>query len=114
MTESNTLVDVFTDEDGAIHYTTTSAEEGINRLWNNDSGEQISSLGGYTSISAIKSPKYNTVYGIRDSAGTLSYVIYYIDENWYPVTFNDEYTILAEVPVSGMINYRGKVVTTTY
>lgn len=108
---SNTLVDIYTNEQS---HTTTAASEEINRLWNNNSNEQISSLGGYTSISAIKNPKYNTVYGIRTSTGNLSYVIYYIDHDWYPVTFNDEYTILAEVPVSGMVNYRGKIVTTTY
>jgi hypothetical protein len=108
---SNTLVDIYTNEQS---HTTTTASEEINRLWNNNSNEQISSLGGYTSISAIKNPKYNTVYGIRTSTGNLSYVIYYIDHDWYPVTFNDEYTILAEVPVSGMVNYRGKIVTTTY
>ena len=108
---SDTLVDVYADEQS---HTTTAASEEINRLWNNNSNEQISSLGGYSSISAIKNPKYNTVYGIRTPTGSLSYVIYYIDHDWYPVTFNDEYTILAKVPISGMVNYRGKIVTTTY
>ena len=84
-------------------------------MWNNDSDEQISALGGYTSISAIETPQFNTVYGIRDeSTNELSYVIYYIDHDWYPVTFNDDSTILAQVPISGMINYKGNIITTSY
>ena len=114
VTQTDNLVDISTNEDGATHYTTTSIREGINRLWNNDTQEQIASLGGYTSISAIKNPQYNTVYGIRDESGNLNYVIYYIDENWYPVIFNDNTTILAQVPISGMVNYKGKIVTTSY
>jgi hypothetical protein len=58
------------------------------------------------------------VYKIRDSKSIFNskYMIYYIDEKWYPVVFDskDNSIIYAQVPVNGMINYRGDLIRRSY
>lgn len=64
-------------------------------------------------IKNIKNPIHNMVYKIKDKE---NYMIYYIDEKWYPVIFdsNDSSIIYAQVPVNGMINYRGDLIKRSY
>lgn len=62
-------------------------------------------------ISDIKNPRYNTVYQV---AGSL--YIYYINGQWYPIGYMDGYedTMLAAVPIEGLISYYGDVIRNTY
>jgi len=64
----------------------------------------------------IKEPQYNTVYGVIDENRIMSYKLYYIDGGWYDVEFEDEdkTTMLAKVPVNGMINYKGSLIKKYY
>lgn len=57
----------------------------------------------------IEEPKINTVYGVIDENGIFSYKLYYIDHAWYDVKFedNEKTTMIARVPINGLINYRG-------
>jgi hypothetical protein len=58
------------------------------------------------------------VYKIKNEKSPLepTYMIYYIDEKWYPVTFDSKDTsiIYAQVPVNGIINYRGDLIRRSY
>ena len=69
-------------------------------------------------IKDIQNPIHNMVYKIRDSESIFNskYMIYYIDEKWYPVVFDskDNSIIYAQVPVNGMINYRGDLIRRSY
>ena len=67
--------------------------------------------GTYTSQAAIKHPKYNTVYTIGDTR-----YIYYINGQWYTVSQYDSQseTLLAAVPVEGLISYYGDVIRNSY
>lgn len=85
--------------------------EKISRYWN-DPEKKIPELIGYSDISEIKEPKNNTVYGIKTNDG-LKYMIYYQDKAWYDVEFetdNNYETIIAKVPVHGMINYWADII----
>lgn len=59
----------------------------------------------------IKDPKYNTVYTINGKKQ-----IYYINGKWYPVQemLDKEDTLLAAVPVEGIISYYGNVIRNSY
>lgn len=79
----------------------------------------IPEIDGYRSINDIKNPEYNTVYGFKNEDevnGDKIYKIYYINQGWYDVEFIDsqQQVILAQVPVYGMINYRGNIVKIKY
>ncbi len=73
---------------------------------------------GYLSTQQIVNPKFNTVYTFLKSMEEIEdktyldfyYQIYYIDGQWYPVDFMSDNTILAAVPIYGMINYHGDLV----
>ena len=73
---------------------------------------------GYLSTEQVKNPQFNTVYTFLKKATETDdqikldfyYQIYYLDGQWYPVSFIDETTILAAVPIYGMINYHGDLV----
>ena len=69
----------------------------------------------YTSTT-IKKPEYNTVYGVVDENGIFSYKLYYLDGGWYDVEFEDiNYsTMLAKVPINGVINYKGNLIRKMY
>ena len=76
----------------------------------------IPAVDGYLSTDNIRNPEYNTIYGFKNE-DSKKYKIYYIDQGWYDVTFLDEENktlILADVPVYGMVNYRGNIVNIKY
>lgn len=78
--------------------------------------ENIPALDGYNSIKDIKNPQYNIVYGIKTNYGKVN-KIYYIDGHWYDIdqySSDDNLTILAKVPIDGMLNYRGRIITLIY
>ena len=95
----------------------------INENWRYiNSKYQNPSVYGYLSTQQVKEEsnlRFNTVYSFLKSV-TIGehgeeiieyyYQIYYIDGQWYPVTFINENTILAAVPIYGMINYTGDLV----
>ena len=62
-------------------------------------------------VNDIKNPRYNTVYQV---AGSL--YIYYINGQWYPIGYMEKYedTMLAAVPIEGLISYYGDVIRNTY
>lgn len=57
-------------------------------------------------------PTFNTVYPDNNQ----NKWIYYIDGNWYPIDsqLSTETTIIAKVPVYGIINYQGELERVTY
>lgn len=62
----------------------------------------------YSSIDSITNPKYNTLYYIDGI-----YKIYYIDGQWYNTNYNSENsdtTIIADIPIEGMINYKIQII----
>lgn len=64
----------------------------------------------YTSIQEVDNPHYNTIYTINGTR-----YIYYINGNWYTVSdLEQENTILAAVPVEGIISYYGDVIRNSY
>lgn len=67
--------------------------------------------GPYTSVSDIKFPQINQVYEI---GGDLR--IFYYDGQWYPVERFDGTNdfVLAQLPVEGIVNYVGDVITSEY
>ena len=74
-------------------------------------------LYGYLKIENIEHPQYNTIYKIVDKDGNNPlYVIYYIDQGWYQIIFEDDsFSIgLAKIPIYGMVNYRGTVLKRSY
>ena len=95
---------------------TVLGQENINRMWNNNEDKELPIYVGYDSNEAIVNPKYNTVYGIKGPNNTLIYKIFYIDNAWYDIEFqnNDNSIAIAKVPVYGMINYKGTIVTKNY
>ena len=105
--ETETLVDI-------NNVVSIADDQGINRLWNNATHSIIPALGGYEDT--VKNPEYNTVYGFKNKDGSISYKIFYIDNYWYNVTFYDEEQtiLLADVPIHGMINYRGDLIRQKY
>lgn len=62
-------------------------------------------------VEQIKDPKYNTVYSVN---GKL--YIYYINGQWYDVEemTDVENTMLAAVPVEGIVSYYGSVIRNSY
>jgi hypothetical protein len=111
-------------------YTETNIPVSINNIFNiEDSSEEYDGntdeltdedLANYfgQKISDIQNPIHNMVYKIKNEKFPLepTYMIYYIDEKWYPVTFDSKDTsiIYAQVPVNGMINYRGDLIRRSY
>ena len=90
-------------------------------VWDEDDFWQIYedwyTLGeNFYKLSSVKKPQYNTVYGLIDDNGIFSYKLYYIDDGWYDVTFEDENktTMLAKVPINGVINYKGSLIKKNY
>lgn len=82
-----------------------------------NSAQQNNINEAYSNIEQIKNPKYNTIYGIQDvNDNAILYKIYYIDSNWYNVSFlnNNKTIIIAKVPVYGMINYQGTLIKQTF
>nr|DAN84876.1 MAG TPA: hypothetical protein [Caudoviricetes sp.] len=78
----------------------------------------------YRSLVDIEDPKHNTVYYVKNKT-----YIYYINEEWYEVALNADgpkrkndkleecptsLSIVASVPIEGMINYYGSVVRSDY
>ena len=59
----------------------------------------------------IAHPRYNTIYFINGE-----YYIYYINGNWYPVEISPdvENTVLAAVPIEGIVSYYGNVIRNSY
>lgn len=70
----------------------------------------------YYDLDTVKKPEYNTVYGVIDENGIFSHKLYYLDGGWYDVEFEDEEktTILAKVPINGVINYKGNLMKKVY
>lgn len=62
-------------------------------------------------VYAIENPQYNTVYQVNDQL-----YIYYLDGNWYPVQYieNSDDTVLAAVPIEGLVSYYGEIIRNTY
>lgn len=60
---------------------------------------------------AVAHPKYNTVYRINGQT-----YIYYVNGQWYPVEIDDEVenTIIAAVPIEGIVSYYGQIIRNTY
>lgn len=90
-------------------------------VWNEEDFWQIYddwyTLGAtFYGLSSVKKPKYNTVYGVVDENGIFSYKIYYLDQGWYDVEFEDENKtiMLAKVPINGVINYKGSLIKKKY
>lgn len=77
---------------------------------------------GFLSTQQVQNPKFNTVYTfLKSVTGTgdneqieYCHKIYYIDGKWYPVTFMEDNSIIAAVPIYGMINYQGRLVKRWY
>lgn len=84
-------------------------------VFNLNEEKRIPAIDGYASTDDIEDPEYNKIYGIQNGESKI-YKIYYIDNNWYNVQFLDDNQslILAEVPVYGMVNYRGNLVRIKY
>ena len=62
-------------------------------------------------VTDITEPQYNIVYAI-EYRNQIQYYIYYIDDKWYPITFDasNSHVILAHVPVYGYISYKGNLI----
>lgn len=62
-------------------------------------------------LSSIKYPQYNTIYQVN---GKL--YIYYLNGKWYPVQYikDSNNTILASVPIEGIVSYYGEIIRNTY
>ncbi len=71
-------------------------------------------------IENIQKPEYNKIYRIFDHNLIPSYMIYYLNQGWYQINFLDGFTdnefdpreatvIQAQVPISGMIEYKADV-----
>lgn len=62
-------------------------------------------------VKDIPNPQYNTLYFINGN-----YYIYYVNGNWYPVEFSSEVesTVLAAVPIEGIVSYYGNVIRNSY
>lgn len=74
-------------------------------------------LYGYIKINNIENPSYNTVYKLVDADGKNPlYIIYFLDQGWYLINFEDEDKTRAVVrkPINGAINYTGTVIEYTY
>lgn len=90
-------------------------------VWDEDDFQQIYddwyTLGtAFYKLSSVKKPEYNTVYGVVDENGIFSYKLYYLDEGWYDVKFEDDdkTTMIAKVPINGVINYKGSLIKKIY
>ena len=62
-------------------------------------------------ITEVPHPKYNTIYNVNGKQ-----YIYYVNGQWYEVQEMDdiEDTILAAVPIEGIVSYYGNVVRNSY
>lgn len=63
-------------------------------------------------IENITKPDYNKVYKIIDNNFIPYYMIYYLNQGWYPVEFLDDSNldiIQAKVPISGIIEYKADI-----
>lgn len=62
-------------------------------------------------ITEVPHPKYNTIYNVNGKQ-----YIYYVNSQWYEVTPMEdiEDTVLAAVPVEGIISYYGNVIRNSY
>ena len=62
-------------------------------------------------VTEVSHPKYNTVYNVNGKQ-----YIYYVNGQWYEVQEMDdiENTILAAVPIEGIVSYYGNVVRNSY
>jgi hypothetical protein len=90
-------------------------------VWDEDDFWQIYedwySLGdAFYKLSSVKKPQYNTVYGVINENGIFSYKLYYLDDGWYDVEFEneDKTSMLAKVPINGVINYKGSLIKKIY
>ena len=100
-------VDIKTNKN-SISYMKTSTMSAIEEeSWSNLRDSQTIAL----STVDIENPKYNTIYQVGDS-----YYIYYINGQWYSVDFMEdiENTVIAAVPVEGIISYYGNVIRNSY
>lgn len=112
------------DKDGLVwhwvHEDDSSTEETRMKWYYLDNHEEgsVSSAVQWTimdkfsnSFGGIKHPQYNTIYRIEDKL-----YIYYINGLWYPVQYieDSDDTVLAEVPVEGIVSYYGEVIRNTY
>ena len=71
---------------------------------------------GYIHPQQISNPKFNTIYRFtkkveNNTPTEFYYQIHYIDGNWYPVVFLEDDSVLAAVPVYGLINYHGNLLS---
>ena len=111
-------------ENNGEQYVETSVPVSINGIYDildsTELGVTEEDINNYLGqeIKDIQNPIHNMVYKIRDSKSIFNskYMIYYIDEKWYPVVFDskDNSIIYAQVPVNGMINYRGDLIRRSY
>ena len=62
-------------------------------------------------ITEVPHPKYNTIYNVNGKQ-----YIYYVNSQWYEVTPMEdiEDTVLAAVPVEGIVSYYGNVIRNSY
>ena len=63
-------------------------------------------------INNITNPDYNKVYRIIDNNFVSYYMIYYLNQGWYPIEFIDnshQDVMRAKVPISGMIEYKADI-----
>ena len=63
-------------------------------------------------INNIKNPDYNKVYRIMDNNLVFYYMIYYLNQGWYPIDYIDnthQNIMQAKVPISGMIEYKADI-----
>lgn len=65
----------------------------------------------FSNFTDVKHPKYNTIYTINGKQ-----YIYYINGQWYTTSSLDEenQTLIAAVPIEGIISYYGNVVRNSY
>lgn len=114
-TETDVLVKVLFSEK-------LSEDQDLNYVvWDEDDFWQIYedwySLGDvFYKLSSVKKPQYNTVYGVINENGIFSYKLYYLDDGWYDVEFEneDKTSMLAKVPINGVINYKGSLIKKIY
>ena len=102
VTGTDTEAEVFIQQDD---------EEPITNIENKWSKITVTGNEAPISTSQIKNPKYNTIYQINDEL-----YIYYLNGNWYPVQYieGSDDTMLAAVPVEGLVSYYGEVIRNTY
>lgn len=106
--------------DGNLYIVNNDSEQGTILSWDDfnngvldiyEDWFNLDSISNYI-IDNIKQPDYNKVYRIIDNNFVSYYMIYYLNQGWYPIDFIDnsnQDVMQAKVPVSGLIEYKADI-----